>query len=322
MKPIGGYFELELPKGSKDFPHALCPALNSGRHALEFILRQLGNAVKAIHLPYYTCDVVLEPLRRLNIFHQFYHIDENLEISEMPELPEGHYLIVNNYFGIKDEYIRKLYHELGPKLIVDNAQAFFAEERLGMKAFYSPRKFVGIPDGGFAWTPLECKIQLEQDFSTDRSSHLLRRIDSGSAAGYKEFKQNSHTLSEEPMKKMSELTYRILESIDFDEVAYRRKLNFDYLHQVLGPTNQLNIPDMRNVAAPMVYPHRTKNLQLRERLISNGVFVATYWPNVFKWCDPESTEFHLAQEIIPLPIDQRYSNEDMEHIISIIKENE
>ena len=103
MKPIGGYFELELPEGSRDFPHAYCPALNSGRHALEFILRQLGNTAKAVYLPYYTCDVVLEPLKRLNITTQFYHIDENLEIKDMPELPEGHYLIANNYFGIKDE---------------------------------------------------------------------------------------------------------------------------------------------------------------------------------------------------------------------------
>ena len=109
MKPIGGYFELELPEASKDFPHALCPALNSGRHALEYILRQLGNKVKVIHVPYYTCDVVLEPLRRLNIAHQFYNIDENLEIKNMPALPEGHYIIANN---LDHEILFNFYYEL------------------------------------------------------------------------------------------------------------------------------------------------------------------------------------------------------------------
>lgn len=319
MKPIGGYFELELPKGSRDFPHAYCTALNSGRHALEFILCQLGDAVKVVYLPYYTCDVILEPLKRLNIMPQFYHIDENLEIKEMPELPEGHYLIANNYFGIKDEYIRNLYMVLGTKLIVDNAQAYFAEERLGMTAFYSPRKFVGIPDGGFAWTPQKREIDMPQDFSTDRCSHLMRRIDSGSATGYKEFKENSHKLSMEPMKKMSELTYRILASIDYDEVMYRRRRNFEYLHQALGPTNLLEIPDMRSFACPMVYPYRTQDSELRGYLISNNIFVATYWQNVFNWSNAESVESILAREILPLPIDQRYVDEDMERIIDIIK---
>lgn len=319
MKPIGGYFELELPEGSKDFPHALCTALNSGRHALEFILCQLGNKVKMVHIPYYTCDVILEPLRRLNIGYQFYGIDENLEIKDVPALPEGHYIIANNYFGIKDEYIKRLFYELGTKLIVDNAQAFFAKERLGMKAFYSPRKFVGIPDGGFACTPLDVELDIPKDISTDRSSHLLRRIDSGPSMGYKEFKGHSYQLSKDPMKKMSELSYRILESIDFDEIVRKRRCNFEYLHQTLGPTNLLDIPDMRSFTCPMVYPYRTKDDGLRDKLISNSIFVATYWPNVLNWCKADSIETLFTQEIIPLPIDQRYKEVDMERIVYIIK---
>ncbi len=309
MKPIGGYFELELPEGSKNFPHALCPALNSGRHALEYILRQLGKEVRMIHLPYYTCEVVLEPLKRLNLPHQFYHINDKLEIDNIPRLDEGHYLIANNYFGIKDEYIKNLHNELGSKLIVDNAQAFFAEEILGMKSFYSPRKFVGIPDGGFAWTPQETELEIPKDFSTDRSSHLLRRIDSGPPSGYTEFKDNSHLLSEDPMKQMSGLTYRLLKSIEFEEVKYRRRQNCEYVRQALEPYNLLKIPDMRNFVCPMIYPYRTKETTLRDRLINNNIFVATYWPNVFRWCDRKSLEYTFAQNIIPLPIDKRYEKD-------------
>ena len=123
----------------------------------------------------------------------------------------------------------------------------------------------------------------------------------------------------EPMKKMSELTYRILGSIDFDEVMYRRRRNFEYLHQVLGPTNLLGIPDIRSFACPMVYPYCTHDSELRGDLISNNIFVATYWPNVFNWCKSESIESIFAREILPLPIDQRYRDEDMERIIEIIK---
>lgn len=319
MKPIGGYFELELPDIRKNFPHALCPALNSGRHALEYILWQLGKSGQVIYLPYYTCDVVLEPLKRVGIQYQFYHIDDNLEIKDMPHLPDGHYLIVNNYFGIKDEYIIRLHHKFGSKMIVDNAQAYFMEGLQGMRAFYSPRKFVGIPDGGFACTPKERELELPQDFSTNRSSHILRRIDSGAASGYQEFKENSYKLSEEPMKMMSKLTYRILSSIDFDEIIYRRKRNFEYLHQVLGATNMLDIPDVKNFVCPLVYPYRTHDSKLRAKLISNNIFVATYWPNVLRWCNPDSIEYILTQEIIPIPIDQRYGKKEMDFIISMIK---
>lgn len=319
MKPIGGYFELELPKGRNDFPHAICPAFNSGRHALEYILRQLGSKVKTVHLPYYTCDVVIEPLRRLNIGYQFYHINKRLEIDDMPQLRESHYLIANNYFGIKDRYIDALFNEVGERLIVDNSQAFLAPERQGMMSFYSPRKFVGVSDGGFACTPVNQDITINQDFSTERAKYLMRRIDAGASAGYTEFKESSHDLSVQPMKCMSHLTYRILSTIDFDEVRNRRRSNFDIIHAELGSINMMSIPDSSSFACPMVYPFMTKDTALRQRLIDNQIFVATYWPNVKNWCASDMLEYRLATEIIPLPIDQRYDQSDMKMIVEIIK---
>ena len=43
-----------------------------------------------------------------------------------------------------------------------------------------------------------------------------------------------------------------------------------------------------------------------------------YWPNVIKGCDPDSLEYKLGKEIIPLPVDQRYGENDMKRIIRII----
>ncbi len=72
---IGGYFDFELPVGQPYHPDALC--LNTGRNALEYILRA-RNYTK-IYIPYFTCEVLLEPLRNLNLAYEFYHINENLE---------------------------------------------------------------------------------------------------------------------------------------------------------------------------------------------------------------------------------------------------
>ena len=68
----------------------------------------------------------------------------------------------------------------------------------------------------------------------------------------------------------------------------------------------------------MVYPYMTDDETLRNRLIENKVFVATYWPNVSEWRDPESTEFKLSKTIIPLPVDQRYGKKDIETILKLI----
>ncbi len=319
MKEIGGYFELELQRRNNEFPHANCPAFNSGRHALEFILRQLGDKVKTVYIPYFTCDVIIEPLQRLGIEYKFYHINENLEIANIPNLNKNEYLIANNYFGIKDSYAEVLFQKLGSKLIIDNAQALFAPEITGAKAIYSPRKFVGVPDGGIAYTTEERKYKLEQDYSTDRSLFLLRRIDCGPESGYREFRENSQVLSVSPMKSMSFLTKKILQSIDFDEILKIRRNNFRYVHRELGHVNNLNIPDMSEFICPMVYPYRTSDALLRDKLIENKVFVATYWPNVREWCDNSDIEYRLMNEIIPIPIDQRYDFDDMDRICSLIQ---
>ena len=71
MNEFGGYFELELNEG-KDY-HAGAIKLNTGRNALEYILRV--NKYKKIYLPFFTCDVLLQPIEKLKIDTEFYHID-------------------------------------------------------------------------------------------------------------------------------------------------------------------------------------------------------------------------------------------------------
>lgn len=51
-KPIGGYFELELPLHSE--LHADAIALNGGRFCLEYLLR--CRKYSKIYIPYFTCN--------------------------------------------------------------------------------------------------------------------------------------------------------------------------------------------------------------------------------------------------------------------------
>lgn len=320
MKAIGGYFSLELPPFQGSYIHENGIHLNSGRNALEYILRSLPD-IQCLWIPYYTCDVVLEPLKKQDIPYRFYSVNEFLELADEIELGKDEYLLATNYFGIKDSYIKELASRYGERLIVDNAQAFFTEPIAGIKTVYSPRKFVGIPDGGIAYMENGLDVSgLEQDISYDRCSHLLKRLDLGAEAGYADFRENSHQLMNQPIKRMSNLTWNLLQSIDFDSVKKQRRENFKQLHEVLSGINRLHIPSMNTFACPMVYPFYTSDDTLKKHLIENKIFVATYWPNVLEWCKDGMLEYELAGKVIAIPIDQRYGKESMNKIIKMILE--
>lgn len=314
---IGGYFELELPDYGC-FLHDDGVLLNSGRNALEYVLMSLCD-VRNIYVPYYTCDVVMEPIEKMGVPYSFYHINQKLEIEDLPSLQRGEYLIYTNYFGVKDEYVKILANHYESHLIVDNAQAWFAEPIEGVNTIYSPRKFVGLPDGGIAYCTKQIdKNSFAQDVSFERCSHLLKRIDIGPSDGYADFRANSEQLKGQPIKQMSRLTQRMLSSIDFEVVKGKRKKNFEYLHKGLGENNLFSIPSVDTFACPMVYPYLTDDNSLKQKLIDSKVFVATYWPNVFGKCKPKDWEYVFAERLAFIPIDQRYGVEDMYLIVNII----
>jgi len=80
------------------------------------------------------------------------------------------------------------------------------------------------------------------------------------------------------------------------------------------------VPSLDSFSCPMVYPYYTKDSELRKRLVSNQVFVATYWHNVFVWTKEGEIEYELSKSIIPIPIDQRYDDRDMMRIVGLINQ--
>lgn len=318
MQAIGGYFELADYEQGDGFPHQDGILLNTGRNALEYILRYIGE-VKGVYLPYYTCDVVLEPLKKLHIPYSFYHINAKFEMVEDIQPKEGEYIIANNYFGVKDAYIKLLAEKYGTHLIVDCAQAFFAKPISGIKSFYSTRKYVGVADGGVAYG-VDDKYSLlyDEDDSTLHNSHLLIRKEQGAEAGFKDYQQNEKKLDNQPIRLMCRNTRDILWHINYQKVIAKRKENFSYLHNALKEKNFIQLPEIGTFVCPMVYPLLTKSdRNLRKELIDNKVFVARYWPNVQELSNYE-LEYEFATKIVPLPCDQRYGEEEMNRIIKII----
>lgn len=313
MTPIGGYFELELPQGVEFHSQAI--ALNTGRNALEYILRVRG--YKRVYLPYYSCEVLLEPFAKLGVEYSFYHINENLELDHLVALNEGEAILYINYFGLKQNYVSTLSATYGKQLIVDNTQAFFAKPIDGIDTFYSCRKFFGVPDGAYLYCDQELDADLEQDVSWERMGYLLKRIDVSAESAYADFRAQSDCLKNNPIRKMSSLTHRIMSSIDYRQAAERRRQNYQILDEALGNKNGISLPLIADTV-PMVYPFLSTDLKLRQHLIDNKVYVATYWPNVLDWCEENTTLYCLIQQLMPIPIDQRYDLEEMDKIIQTV----
>jgi dTDP-4-amino-4,6-dideoxygalactose transaminase len=308
-KEIGGYFELET-YGAEPF-HQNAILLNSARNALRYVIRAYG--IETLNVPYYTCAVVWDAVKSENCEIVFYDIDEDF----MPngEFDSTAYILVNNYFGICGDRIKKLLNRY-TNLIVDNAQSFFSRPQ-GLASFYSPRKFFGLPDGGMLFCERKPEEQYDRDVSFERMSHLLKRRDLGANLGYSDFKENELSLAGQPIKEMSELTRAVMGNIDYEKAIHRRGENFGYLKTELDEINELKINGSAN--APMAYPLLSKKKQLRQKLLENKIYVARYWEGIEHVAPQSSRAVYLRDNLLPLPVDQRYTAEDMERIVGVVK---
>jgi hypothetical protein len=315
MKEIGGYFELEL--ASKEEYHTSAIKLNSGRNAFKYILK--AQNIKKIYIPNFICNSIIEPLVELSISYEFYNIDSNFEIIQEIDLLKDERILYVNYFALKFQYVKQLADKYQNNLIIDNTQDFFEKPLKNIDTIYSPRKFFGVSDGGYLYVNHLLEELLTFDESYIHSVQLLGRAEKEASLFYNKYKKAEQRLINQPIKKMSNLTNKILTSIDYESIKQKRKENFEYLHNELKEINLLENIDIKST--PFIYPFITNNLQLRENLIKNKIYIAKYWSEVLDRDSISNVEIDFVNKLIPLPIDQRYDFDDMYRILKIIKDN-
>lgn len=120
-----------------------------GRDALKYLIKHYG--IKEIYIPYYLCDVIRHAVFEVGCKPLFYHIDDNFMPTE--EFPKESYILYPNYFGICDKNVDIL-AEKYPKLIVDNAHAYYAKPK-GFASFNSAKKFLPVKEGACLWVSSE-----------------------------------------------------------------------------------------------------------------------------------------------------------------------
>lgn len=316
MKPVGGYFGLELNKGGYSY-HTVPYTFKSGRAALHFILKECKPTL--VYIPFYTCKVILQSFEVAGIAYKYYSIDKSLEPVTLPDLANGEYFLYTNYMGLKDAAVNRLSTRYGHQLIVDCTQAFFTKGNGRSWYFNSCRKFFGVPDGAYLYPPDGVPVQpVAGSNETYTITHLMKRFNGQVQEGYAAFKENEELCGPE-ITGMSAISQHLLSHINYKEVIAARKANFDCLHYIFKNLNQFAIitgPE----TVPMVYPLITPYTTDRSILYSHGIYVPTFWAEVKEGSKIGfETESNLAESLLPLPIDHRYQEADMQSMAAVIQ---
>ena len=311
MREIGGYIELD----TYNLPmlHEGAILLNCGRNALSYLIK--AKEIKKIYIPRFLCDSVRNVCKRENVSVEYYSVGMDFLPVNLPEKLDGWLYIVNYYGQLSNSVISEFANKY-KNVIADYAQSYFQKPAGGTDTLYTCRKFFGVADGAILYTDKFTQIS-ETDESFSRMGFLLGRYERSASEFYSKYAKNNDFFENEPVKKMSKLTYNLLHAIDYEKVKMQRTDNFIALHNAFKNINELTltIPE-----GAFMYPLYVENgAEVRSKLQQLKIYIPTLWSDTFDVCDKDDIQCHMAQKILPLPCDQRYNREDMEYVINHIK---
>ena len=310
MREIGGYIEFEHYHLSMLHEDAI--ALNCGRNCLAYLFKSRG--IKKLKVPYFICNSIFNVCEREGVEKIFYHIGLDFKPTQDLTLESDEWLYLVNLYGQLSNDDIKAYVDKFGRVIVDQANDYFASPLPGVDTFYTCRKWFGVADGAFLYTDKRLSDELPIDESYSRMEFLLGRYERTANEFYSGYSANNQYFISQPIKSMSKLTKNLLHGINYEFVEKRRKENYEYLQEQLGKRNQIEPK-----SASFMYPFMVKNGEvLRKKMQEKKIYIPTLWPTVFEVTEKKDIEYQMAGNILPLPVDQRYGIQEMKIIVEEI----
>lgn len=348
-KEIGGFFDFDINsikenvieiKSLIDYDNK--KYFISGRQAIEYCLEHIDSNNKVL-LPSFLCHSMIEPFLRKNYELFFYDIDKNLnvKISDINKLSNQYKIetvLIVPYFGFNTIiYDEKLNIK---NKIIDITQSLYSN--LDLKNYdyciASLRKWGNCIDGGLAknlintfnidikYQPYEKIIQLERLFAQQKYMYLNENI--GEKEDFlKNYSRFSKYLQEsKTYTTMSNLSKKIYETLDTEYIRNRRIDNYNYLLEKIRKYNFINIIFNKKVIddVPLYFPIYVENNrdEFQKFMINKKIFLPIIWPkaSILDGYNINQESEYVYENIICIPIDQRYNKEDMNMIINAIDE--
>jgi hypothetical protein len=314
---IGGFLQLALNEG--DLFHEGASSFNTGRNALRHLLA--FTSCRRLHLPDYLCPDLFDALRMDGIELLFLELDHDLELVRIPPMEEHDRLLYVDYFGIKRAYCEHLAEKVGAEsLIIDATHSYYTLPIPGVATIYSARKFHGVGDGAFLYTPHPLPRPAEREEGRGLSQHLMGRLEKGPESFFPVYQDAEEALSGLPVRQMSALSEALLRNIDETASRTRRLENFSCLHSLLSELNGHAFTPPRD-CPPIAYPFlHPEGERLRARLIEQRIYVPTFWRGVLDMVAPNSAAATWTRNLVPLPIDPRYERKVMTHLAETVQQ--
>lgn len=336
-KIIGGEYALShgvIQAGTKSFrewDENRKYFFSSGRCALYAILKDMEQmfTVGGVMLPDYLCDSITRTVVDAGWNYSFYHVDCDFHIctdSFAGCASKNKAILLIDYFGMTDLSadifkIRSLFTDV--IIIADCVQAFYSMEKYDADyCFTSFRKWFSCPDGAMVIKRSSDKmVELELNDGTwwqyKYAGNILKEYQEQvhDSIVLDLLEQGEERLDKDYLCRWNEASRRIFLSLDLKEIEARRKRNAKYLHEQLVKMDVDHL--YSECGTPLFLPLLIeKRDDLRKLFFKESIFTPKHWPVL-------STELNgsnvLYDKELSLICDQRYTLEDMEKQISVIR---
>lgn len=306
---IGGYFGIERLEG-KEF-HSEAVRFNYARCCLRYIIQ--ARKIAKIYIPYYCCDSVIKACSDIQV--EYYHISKSFQPLFEKKLKENEFVYLINYYGELPDAFIKGFVQKHQNVIVDNVQSFYSKPIKDVDSIYSCRKYFGVPDGAYLYTNLP-RIHLERQSAIKQMEYLIGRQEQGASRYYPQYSASEEYIDERDIKGMSWVSQYIMSAVNYDSVAEKRADNFRFLHKKLSGINQISV---NGTTGPYAYPFYVEDGEmLRKELINQKIYIPILWQNVLYTVKEDSVESKYVKNLLPIPCDQRYGQEEMSRIVCAI----
>lgn len=325
---VGGLFALESPADRPMPPELLADKpmmLVSGRAALAVALARLER--RRVWVPAFVCEAVLDGVGHGSEV-RFYGVGDLQTIPRLDDAGPEDAVIVVDYFGWPSPagLIRAL-RDAGAAVIEDASQAMLSAG-VGTEADHwiaSPRKFLGVPDGGLLGPPprnAPLTTAAPSDWWLQALDACVQRRafdDGASGRGwFATFREAEASVPVAP-HAMSELSRQILtHAIDAGSIATRRRRNYERLFAELADLALMGpLPDG---VVPLGFPICVKDRdRVRETLFQDDVYAPIHWPVPDAVPPSFAAERRLAAGVMTIPCDQRYGDADMARVARLVR---
>jgi len=295
----------------------------SGRNCIKFLIEK--SKIKKYLLPNYLCESIINNFK--DVEFEFYDINNDftidlLYLENMINNQQYEAIYIIDYFGIKDrniDNIIRICRENKIIIIQDYTQSI-TEDLYGDICLASFRKFLPTPFG----CVLQDNICLLPKQSRTVSFQILflnliklfamflKKINIFKNIWYKLLCFCENKLDDIKSFRFDHINYLLYLLYRNENNHKIRNNNFIYLKKKC----KLKPVFDNNFIYPIIFSNKEERDKIRYKLIEKSIYPVVYWPLNFDI--DNKCNHYIADRILCLPIDDRYSEIDMDYISDII----